>query len=121
MKKFSFFSVLLVALFMLCGFAGNAQTYKSPTDAVIALKSIAGNANNTIAQDNSEQITPSNANLATMLLRVNLSEELMGAIKQSQNVAKSIDDLYNFYFISSDPRTYATKAEIDFIKSQLLN
>ena len=54
MKKFNFFPVLLVALFMLCGFVSNAQ-YKSPAIALQTLDEVITNSNGTIAQNNDVQ------------------------------------------------------------------
>ena len=119
MKKFNFFPVLLVALFMLCGFVSNAQ-YKSPAIALQTLDEVITNSNGTIAQNNDVQYSPSNAYLGALVVRVYLTEILMTKIKASQNVQKSIDDMYTTY-VNSDPRTLVHRGEIDYLKTQLLN
>jgi hypothetical protein len=119
MKKFNFFPVLLVALFMLCGFEMNAQTYKSPANALVAVQAVIDESQSTLDASTSTMVS-ANQNLAQMILRIELSNILMPKIKQSQNVEKSVNDMYASY-TSTDPRTAEMRAALDHIKNQLLN
>lgn len=118
MKKFNFFPVLLVALFMLCGFAMNAQ-YKSPAQALDAVQAVIDQSQSTLEASTATTVAQGQ-NVAQMVLRIELSNVLMPKIKQSQNVEKSITDMYTSY-TSNDPRTDVMRAALDHIKTQLLN
>jgi hypothetical protein len=119
MKKFNFFPVLLVAFLMLCGFSMNAQTYKSPAQALESVQNVIDQSTSTLNASNATTIV-AGQNLAQMVLRIELGTVLMPKIKQSQNVEKSLTDMYASY-TSNDPRTLEMRAALDHIKTQLLN
>ncbi len=119
MKKFNFFPVLLVALFMFCGFDSNAQVnYKSAAEALVSVQSVVDQSQTTL--EASTAVSPAaGQNLAQMIIRIELGNELMPKIKQSQNVAKSLDEMYAKY-VANDVKTAELKAGLDHIKSLLI-
>jgi uncharacterized lipoprotein YajG len=120
MKKFNFFPVLLVALLMLCGFSSNAQTLKSPVDAIQGLEVVIKNASSIVSASTDVEHSSANANVGKMFVRAELAKSLQIKIKASQNVAKSLAELYAKH-VTSDAQTLIFKDELDFISTQLLN
>jgi hypothetical protein len=118
MKKFNFFPVLLVALFMFCGFESNAQTFKPANEALQVVQSVIDQSQATL--EASSAVSPAaGQQLAQMVVRIELGTELLPLIKYSQNVSKSLNDIYAKY-VNSDPKTAELKTALDHIRSLLI-
>lgn len=122
MKKCNFFSVLVVALFVFCGFDSTAQTYKPVNEALAIVQTVMDAAEHDITANGGTgtTVSSSTSNSVQMVLRAEIGKVLLVRIKQSQDVGKSLQDLYAQRVNAANPRTNVAKAALDHYKNLLL-
>lgn len=87
MKKCNFFSVLLVALFILLGFESNAQSYKSIQEAKVIVTEIVSAAN--VAENSPTTSIQSTASASSNdIFRIKIGKSLLKQL--NNNIAVSV-------------------------------
>lgn len=118
MKKFNFFQVSLLALFMIFGFDLSAQNYKPIDEAMVVTETAVSQ----FSAKSTSLTTNTNANTfnsATKGMRNVVGKALLNELKSSGNVGASLDKLATLVVVPAARAAYKADA-ISYYRTLLL-
>lgn len=121
MKKFNFFPVLLVALFMILGLTANAQTYVPSLKALNRIEGELVNLEKTYPQSNlSAPATQGNAAFTLHSMKVAVGESMLVPLKSGSSVELVLASTFGRIDAGGNADRQAIISEVEFFYRTLL-